>query len=174
MEDKNDNYNTTKNSRSYETRESKSGWIIGGTVALVAVLGIVYYNNISYYDNNDGRGLQNIAPAAGSRVQGSTTPALQPDNTQINMRDRNADEATADQQQENEADRTMTQMIRQSVMEDKSLSSYAQNIKIISQDGVVTLKGPVSSENEKRIILEKSVAVTGNTDKVIDQISITR
>lgn len=110
--------------------------------------------------------------ATAGYAQDNATPTVQPDNTEINIRDRNADEATADQQQENEADRNLTQMIRKSVMEDESLSSYAHNIKIISQDGVVTLKGPVMSEHEKRVILEKSVAVTGNADKVIDQISI--
>jgi len=100
------------------------------------------------------------------------TSGTQPDNTKVNKRDRNAGEATADQQKVNAADRDLTKRIRQSVMADKSLSTYAHNIKIISQDGAVTLKGPVKSEDEKRAVVAKAVAVTGSADKVTDQISI--
>jgi hyperosmotically inducible periplasmic protein len=55
----------------------------------------------------------------------------------------------------NAADRTLTQKIRKSVMADKSLSTYAHNVKIISQDGMVTLKGPVRSDDEKKTIVAK-------------------
>jgi len=57
-------------------------------------------------------------------------------------------------------------------MADKSLSTYAHNIKIISQNGAVTLKGPVKSDDEKRVIVAKAVAVAGSADKVTDEISI--
>lgn len=99
-------------------------------------------------------------------------PATQPDNTKINKRDRNADQPTADQQKENRGDRVMTQNIRRSIMADKSLSTYAHNIKIISQNGMVTLKGPVKSEDEKKAVIAKAVAVAGSPDKVTDQISV--
>jgi hyperosmotically inducible periplasmic protein len=99
-----------------------------------------------------------------------TTP--KPDNTKVNQRDRNAGEATADQQKMNPADRALTRKIRRSIMADKSLSTYAHNIKIISQDGAVTLKGPVKSDDEKANIIAKAVAVTGSADKVTDQISV--
>jgi hyperosmotically inducible protein len=95
-----------------------------------------------------------------------------PDNTKVNKRDRNAGEATADQQKENAADQAMTKKIRQSIMADKSLSTYAHNIKIISQDGAVTLKGPVKSDDEKKTLVAKAVAVAGSSDKVTDQISV--
>jgi hyperosmotically inducible periplasmic protein len=101
-----------------------------------------------------------------------TTP--KPDNTKVNQRDRNAGEATADQQKMNPADRALTRKIRRSIMADKSLSTYAHNIKIISQDGAVTLKGPVKSDDEKANIIAKAVAVTGSADKVTDQISVKR
>lgn len=90
----------------------------------------------------------------------------------MKKRDRNASEATADQQKENATDQAMTKKIRQSIMADKSLSTYAHNIKIISQDGVVTLKGPVKSDDEKKALMAKAVAVTGSADKVTDQISV--
>ena len=96
----------------------------------------------------------------------------QPDNTKANQRDRSATEATADQQKSNAADMKLTQTIRKSIMSDKSLSSYAHNIKIISQNGVVTLKGPVKSDAEKTAVVAKAVAVAGSADNVTDQISV--
>ena len=95
-----------------------------------------------------------------------------PDNTKVNQRDRSAPEATADQQKSNAADMKTTKTIRRSVMADKSLSSYAHNIKIISQNGMVTLKGPVKSDAEKTALVAKSVAVTGSADRVTDEISV--
>ncbi len=59
---------------------------------------------------------------------------------------------TADKQKMSPADRDMTKKIRASLHSDSSLSTYAHNIKIISQDGTVTLKGPVRSEDEKSAI----------------------
>lgn len=96
------------------------------------------------------------------------------DNTKVNKRDRNAGEATADQQKMNETDRDLTQRIRQSVVADKSLSTYAHNIKIISQNGAVTLKGPVNSETEKKSIVAMAVKEAGDASKVTDQISVKR
>ncbi len=96
----------------------------------------------------------------------------EPDNTKVNKRDKSASEVTADQQKMNPTDRDLTKKIRRSIMDDKSLSSYAHNIKVISQNGTVTLKGPVKSEDEKKAVMEKAVAVAGSADKVTDQISV--
>ena len=96
----------------------------------------------------------------------------QPDNTKVNQRDRSAAEATADQQKSNAADMNMTKTIRRSIVADKSISTYAHNIKVISQNGVVTLKGPVKSDAEKTAVVAKAVAVTGSADHVTDQISV--
>ena len=90
----------------------------------------------------------------------------------MNKRDRNAGEVTADQQKVNATDQDLTKRIRQSIMSDKSLSTYAHNIKIISQNGTVTLKGPVKSDDEKKAVMAKAVAVAGSADKVTDQISV--
>ena len=62
---------------------------------------------------------------------------------------------TAGQQKETKADRDLAKTIRKSVVADKSLSTYAHNVKIIVQDGAVTLKGPVRSEDEKRAVEAK-------------------
>ena len=97
--------------------------------------------------------------------------AQAPDNTDVNKRDRSNGEATADQQKDNRSDLDLTKNIRRSIMEDKSLSTYAHNVKIISQNGTVTLKGPVRSEDEKRAIVSKAASVAGS-DKVVDQMSV--
>jgi hyperosmotically inducible protein len=104
-------------------------------------------------------------------VVGQNASAPQPDNTKVNKQDRNTGEATADQQKMNPADRAFSQKIRKAIVADKSLSTYAHNVKIISQNGLVTLKGPVKSEDEKRAVMEKAVAIAG-ADKVADQISV--
>jgi hyperosmotically inducible protein len=86
------------------------------------------------------------------------TPA---DNTKVNERDRATGAVTADQQKENTGDRDVTRKIRQSLMKDKTLSSYAHNVKVIAQDGQVTLKGPVRSDDERRIVEAKATEVAG-------------
>ena len=93
------------------------------------------------------------------------------DNTKTNQRDRSANEPTADQQKDNRSDRELTKEIRQSIMKDKSLSTYAHNVKIIAQNGQVTLKGPVRSEDEKRAIEAKAAEVAGQ-DKVSSELNI--
>jgi len=93
------------------------------------------------------------------------------DNTKVNTRDRNKGEVTADQQKENAGDRELTQKIRRALMQDKTLSSYAHNVKIVSQDGQVTLKGPVRSEEEKKTVEAKATDVAG-AGKVTNQMSV--
>jgi len=109
------------------------------------------------------------AAAAVSQTPDTTT---KPDNTKANQRDRNPSEATADQQKADATDRDLTKQIRQSIVADKSLSSYAHNIKIIRQNGTVTMKGPVKSDDEKKAVMAKAVAVAGSADKVTDEISV--
>ena len=99
------------------------------------------------------------------------TSAPAADNTKVNERDRSTAEATADQQKENRSDRDITRDIRRSITQDKSLSSYAHNVKIISQNGMVTLKGPVRSEDEKMAIEARAAAVVGK-DKVTSQLEV--
>lgn len=110
--------------------------------------------------------------AAGTLALGQdATPAPAPDNTKTNERDRNASQATADQQKENRSDRDITRDIRRAIMQDKSLSTDAHNVKIVSQNGMVTLKGPVSSEEEKSTIEAKATEVAGK-ENVTSQIEV--
>ncbi|MGA1985653.1 MAG: BON domain-containing protein [Candidatus Sulfotelmatobacter sp.] len=94
-----------------------------------------------------------------------------PDNTKLNQRDQDKSQPTADQQKDNRSDRDITQQIRQSVTKDKSLSTYAHNVKIISQNGMVTLKGPVRSDEEKRAIETKAADIVGQ-DKVTSELQV--
>jgi osmotically-inducible protein OsmY len=96
------------------------------------------------------------------------SPPPAADNTKTNEANRTSG-PTAGQAKDNPSDREIMQKIRKSVMDDKSLSTYGHNVKIIAQHGHVTLKGPVRSEEEKRVIEEKAteVAGSGNVDNQI-------
>jgi len=91
----------------------------------------------------------------------STSQQTAPDNTRMNKGDSQKGATTADQQKMNPSDRELARKIRASIMDDKALSTYAHNIKIIAQDGKVTLKGPVRTEKEKADIEAKAAAVAG-------------
>jgi osmotically-inducible protein OsmY len=93
------------------------------------------------------------------------------DNTKVNTRDRAKGAVTADQQKENVSDRDLTQKIRRALVQDKSLSSYAHNVKVIAQGGQVTLKGPVRSDQEKQTVEAKALEVAG-AGHVKNEISI--
>jgi osmotically-inducible protein OsmY len=94
-----------------------------------------------------------------------------PDNSKINQRDRTKGAVTADQQKDNASDRALTQKIRRALMQDKTLSSYAHNVKVIARDGQITLKGPVRTEDEKRTIEAKATEVAG-AGHVTNQMSV--
>jgi osmotically-inducible protein OsmY len=99
--------------------------------------------------------------AQDQNTTGSTAPA---DNTKMNQRDRDASQPTADQQKENRSDRDITQQVRRAIEKDKSLSTYGHNVKVITQNGQVTLKGPVRSEEEKRAVEAKAAEVAGQNN----------
>jgi hyperosmotically inducible periplasmic protein len=102
--------------------------------------------------------------------QNQSAPA-QADNTKVNQRDQNANEPTAGQQKNNISDRNLTQQIRKAIMSDKSLSTYAHNVKVITQNGQVTLKGPVRSDDDKRAIEAKATEIAGQ-DKVTSELAV--
>jgi len=105
--------------------------------------------------------------------QEPATSGQQPaDNTKMNQRDRNPNEATADQQKGNSSDRALAQQVRRALVKDKSLSTYAHNIKVIAQNGVVTLKGPVHSDQEKEAVEAKAAEAAGGVDKIKSEIDV--
>lgn len=113
-----------------------------------------------------------VSVSCASWAQDAASPEQRPaDNSKVNTRDRNASASTADQQKENRSDRETTQQIRRAIMKDKSLSTYAHNVKVISENGMVTLKGPVRSEEEKKAVESKAAEVAGQ-DKVQSEIQV--
>jgi hyperosmotically inducible periplasmic protein len=86
-----------------------------------------------------------------------------PDNTKVNERDTNSAVPTPGDQGNNASDLKITQQIRQAVMADGSLSFTAKNVKIITQNGKVTLRGPVNSEDERNRIEAAARKVAGAT-----------
>ena len=94
---------------------------------------------------------------------GQAQQATQPDNTRMNQVDRDAGRETADQQMANHSDSEITQQIRRSIIQDTNLSTYAHNVKVITRNGEVTLRGPVRSEEERQFIENKAKEVAGRT-----------
>ena len=101
----------------------------------------------------------------------SRAAAKQPDNTAVNARDRDGRALTATDHSENPADRDLTARLRQQVVSDDSLSTTAKNVKIITNAGVVTLRGPVNSEQEKQAIAAKAKQVAG-VQRVDNQLEV--
>jgi len=89
--------------------------------------------------------------------------AADADNTARNQRDRDASTQTSGDQAENPADREISANIRKAVVADDSLSTNAHNGKIITSNGMVTLRGPVKSAQEKAAIEAKAKQVAGVT-----------
>ena len=110
-----------------------------------------------------------VAPVAVHAQTASQTP---PDNTKVNTRDRTASAKTADSQGNSKADLDLTQKIRRAIVADKALTTYAHNIKVITRDGHVTLKGPVHTSEEKSALEAKATEIAGNGN-VTNRISVT-
>jgi hyperosmotically inducible periplasmic protein len=93
-----------------------------------------------------------------------------PDNTATNERDRSGETQTSGDQSNSPADLKITQAIRQALMKDRELSMTAKNIKIITDNGQVTLRGPVKTAQEKAKIdqLAKSAAGGAQIDDQLD------
>ena len=78
---------------------------------------------------------------------------------------------TASTATQNRADRELTRQIRKAIVSDKSLSTEAHNVKILTKDGAVTLKGQVKTEDEKKVVEDKASSVAGS-GKVTSELSV--
>lgn len=107
----------------------------------------------------------------GPVVMAQDAPTAAPDNSAVNVRDRNPNAMTADQQANAKTDVELTREIRRSVTEDHSLSTMAHNVKIVSANGNVTLRGPVKTVSEKTAVASKAQAIAG-ADKVDNQLEV--
>ena len=101
-----------------------------------------------------------------------TSSNVAADNSGRNARDRDGATKTSGDQSENEADRALTQKIRQAITSDDGLSTNGQNVKIIASDGKVTLRGPVKSAKEKADIATKATQIAG-VKQVDNQLEVT-
>jgi osmotically-inducible protein OsmY len=109
------------------------------------------------------------APILARAQDQSTSPSqTAPDNSARNKNHT----TTADQQPENKSDLEITRDIREAIVADKSLSTYAHNVKIITQNGAVTLRGPVHSVEEKQTVASKAADVVGGPNKVTNQLTV--
>ena len=117
---------------------------------------------------NGADGSSGVNPSTGNAA---ASPA--PDNSRVNQRDRDSAALTPMDQGSSEADRARTQQIRQAVMRDKALSFTAKNVKIITINGKVTLRGPVKTEAERAAIEADARGVAGG-EQVDSQLEISK
>ena len=89
------------------------------------------------------------------------------DDTKVNQQEK----TTADQQSNHASDIELAQNVRRAIQSDQSLSIYAHNVKVISQNGQVTLKGPVRSQDEKDAVVAKAADVAGK-DNVVNELTV--
>jgi hyperosmotically inducible protein len=105
------------------------------------------------------------------RDPATASDATAADNTKQNSSDQNKNTETAEKQSNSKDDLALTQKVRQAVMKDGSLSMNAKNVKIIAQDGKITLKGPVDSQQEKDTIGTEAGGIAGK-EKVDNQLEV--
>jgi len=107
------------------------------------------------------------APSAVQAFAQTGTTQTAPDNSK-----QNKDQAqTADDQTNAKSDRLITKKIRKAIMADKSLSTYAHNVKIVTVNGAVTLKGPVQSEEEKQKVASEAANAV-SADKITNELTV--
>jgi hyperosmotically inducible protein len=109
------------------------------------------------------------ALAVSAVAQDNSSPAA--DNTGRNERDRSGETKTSGDQSESSADVDTTAAIRRAIVHDDSLSMMAKNVKIITENGVITLRGPVKSTAEKAKIAKLAKTHAGSA-KVEDQLEV--
>jgi hyperosmotically inducible protein len=138
--------------------KSRTSWLTGfGPILLIAFVLIIASST------------PNVA--AHLRHTSQETPRSEPDNTKKNLPTNHHDANRADQQSNSSNDVELTRKIRRSLTQDKSLSTYAHNVKIITRNGVVELKGPVRSQSEKDVVEAKATGIAG-ASKVKNELTV--
>ena len=127
------------------------------TTALVVSAALLTVGAACSRDRNEGTA-RAAEPASKQAPAAQQAPR---DNTAVNVRDRGGNTLTAQDQSENPADRNVTQAVRKAIVADDSLSTDAKNVKVITVDGVVTLRGPVANQQEKNKIAAKVQGIAG-------------
>ncbi len=134
-------------------------------------IGLLYVSGDDHMKRNLGlmlcSGLILLMPATGVAVAGQNTSTAAPDNSKMNKKQA----PTADSAKNNLSDREVMAHIRRDVVKDKSLSMYAHNVKIVSANGKVTLRGPVNSDQEKQTIEQIAKKYAGDMN-VTNEITV--
>ncbi|HYX31788.1 MAG: BON domain-containing protein [Pseudobdellovibrionaceae bacterium] len=140
---------------------SKTRCMVLTTVALIPV-------SFSVAHATDTPAKAQTQPAAGDTA---TTTA--PDNSANNAKANSETGLTAEQAGNSETDVKLTAKIRQALVKDKKLSTYAHNVKIITENGQVVLKGPVKSQSEKTEVETKAGRIAG-VDRVRSELEVAK
>ena len=121
-------------------------------------------------DSSAAAGMGGMVGMGGAGGNHPAPVAGQPDNSRVNSRDKGDSTLTAMDQGSSEGDRKITQQVRQLVMKDGSLSFTAKNVKIITVNGKVTLRGPVNTDQERAAIeaAAKKIAGEGKVDNQLE------
>ena len=115
--------------------------------------------------------LSSVLLGLGTVTMAQESAPVAPDNSAVNARDRAPGAMTAGEQSNAKSDVNLTREIRRAVMKDHSLSMLAHNVKIVTANGSVTLRGPVKTEKEKDVIASKAQQIAG-ADKVNNQLEV--
>ena len=94
-----------------------------------------------------------------------------PDNTATNERDRSGETKTSGDRSNSSADLKVTQAIRRALMKDRELSTIAKNIKVVTANGQVTLRGPVKTVQEKTKVDQIARSAAGGA-RIDDQLEV--
>ncbi len=94
-----------------------------------------------------------------------------PDNTATNERDRSGETKTSGDESNSSADLKITQAIRRALMKDRELSTMAKNIKVVTANGQVTLRGPVKTVQEKTKVDQIARSAAGGA-RIDDQLEV--
>jgi len=130
----------------------------GSGLALVAMLGC----------SNSHRGTE---PASRTETEPAKSPqSYDANNTGRNAEDRNSAQPTPGDQNNNPADLNVTQQIRKAILDESNLSVTAKNVKVITQAGKVTLRGPVVNDDERTRLqaIAERIAGPGNVTSQLE------
>jgi len=112
------------------------------------------------------------AVAAGD-AETRSMEAAPADDTARNVRDQGGETPTADTQSHDPADLEVTRRIREAIVKNDRLSTSAHNVKIITNAGIVTLRGPVVSEEERATVAATALHIDG-VKRIDNQLEIAR
>ena len=122
---------------------------------------------------NSGKTSDQAADTGSSRQSASNTKQTGPDKTSVNASPRGKIVTAKNQATGSKADVKTTRRIKRALVADRSLSTYGKNVKEVTVNGKVTLKGPVKSDREKIVIAEKAQRIAG-AGKVDNELNVSK